>query len=228
MNLKSSKIKNIIKKSIFGLIALLVGGFFLKIAIWENHYISEKTGSERKTVSAVEKNESEVDETEITEAEIAEYSVPANQPKYLTINSIGVTNARILSVGTKPSGELDTPINIFDVGWYNQSSIPGGGKVMVLDGHNGGPTKVGVFKYLPNVNIGEKIIIERGDGQLFTYTVKENVTVPLSESNAYMKTAFKTPEAGKESLSIITCTGDWSQTQQTYLSRQFLRATLDN
>ena len=32
--------------------------------------------------------------------------------------------------------------------------------------------------------------------------------------------------SGKEGLSIITCTGDWSQVQQTYLSRQFLRATI--
>lgn len=226
MNLKSSKIKNIIKKSIYGVLLLIIGGFFLKIAIWESNYISAKTGSERASVAASAEAEN-VDETEVTDTEIAAHNVPAYQPRYLTITSIGVENARILSVGVKTSGELDTPTGIFDVGWYNQSGTPGSGKVMVLDGHNGGPTKVGVFKYLPNVQIGAKVTIERGDGQIFTYTVKENVTVPLSESNEYMKTAFKSPEAGKESLTIITCTGDWSQQRQTYLSRQFLRATLD-
>ena len=54
----------------------------------------------------------------------------------------------------------------------------------------------------------------------------ENKSVPLSESDAYMVTAMKTPVAGKESVTLISCTGEWSQTQGTYLSRQFVRATI--
>ena len=33
-------------------------------------------------------------------------------------------------------------------------------------------------------------------------------------------------EKGKESVTLITCTGEWSDQQQTYLSRQFTRAVL--
>lgn len=230
MDLRSTKIKNAIKKSFIGLLILLAGAFFLKIGLWENDYISQKTGTVRAmTISEGGiATEEEVDETEITPQQIAEYNVPANQPKFITLQKIGITKARIISLGTKGTGELATPSSIFDVGWYNASGAPGSGRVMILDGHNGGPTKIGVFKHLPDLRAGDKIEIERGDGTMFTYTVKDNVTVPLSESNEYMKTAFKSPEPGKESLTIITCTGEWSLSKRTYLSRQFLRATLDD
>lgn len=226
MKLNQINKKQLIKKIIFGLVVLIIGGFFLKVGLWENSYISEKTGSKRAIAAAPA--EEEVDETEITKEQIKEHIVPADHPRYLSIDSIGVKNARILSIGTKASGELSTPAGIFDAGWYNASAKPGTGGTIVIDGHNGGPTKIGIFKHLPNVKVGEKIKIERGDGTIFTYTVKENKTVLLSESNDYMKTAFKSPEPNKESLTIITCTGDWSSVQKTYLSRQFLRATLDN
>ena len=50
--------------------------------------------------------------------------------------------------------------------------------------------------------------------------------MPLSEANDYMATAIKTPLSGKESVTLISCSGEWSQAQRTYLSRQFVRAIL--
>ena len=50
--------------------------------------------------------------------------------------------------------------------------------------------------------------------------------IPLSEANDYMATAIKTPLNGKESVTLISCAGEWSQAQRTYLSRQFVRAIL--
>lgn len=226
MSLKKINKKQLIKKIIFAVIILVIAGFFLRVGFWENGYISEKVGSERKV--AISTTSEEVDETDVSDQEVKEHIVPADNPRYITIHSIGVNKARVFSLGTKSSGELETPVGIFDAGWYNASGKPGEGGTIVLDGHNGGPTKTGIFKYLPDLKAGDQIEIERGDGKTFIYTVKENVTVPLSESNEYMKTAFRSPEPGKESLSIITCTGEWSAVQQTYLSRQFLRATLDN
>ena len=129
-------------------------------------------------------------------------------------------------MGINEKGELDTPRNIFDVGWYENSGKPGEGNTMMIDGHNGGPHVHGVFKDLPSLVIGDVIIIERGDGVVFKYEVVENKAVSLSESNKYMIEAAKSPEKGKESVTLITCTGEWSDQQQTYLSRQFTRATL--
>ena len=68
--------------------------------------------------------------------------------------------------------------------------------------------------------------MERGDGQVFRYSVIENKTIPLSESNDYMAIAMMSPMRGVESLTLISCTGEWSQAQSTYLARQFVRAIL--
>ena len=97
---------------------------------------------------------------------------------------------------------------------------------MLLDGHNGGPTKEGVFKHLPELVAGDIIVVERGDGKFFRYSVVTNEEVPLSEADSKMDAMMKPVVSGKEGLTIITCTGEWSQVQQTYLSRQFLRAVL--
>ena len=200
--------------------------FFIRVAVFENNYYREKEGSEREVVEVVEEEEEELVEEAPTEVEVVEYKVAPDRPRYLTIEKLGIYNARIISVGVKSNGELGTPNNIFDVGWYDASGKPGLGRTMVIDGHNGGPHVHGVFKDLPSLAIGDVITVERGDGVIFRYSVVENNAISLNESDEYMKVAMRSPIAGEESLTLISCTGDWSQSQRTYLSRQFTRAVL--
>lgn len=221
--------KKVIKWVATAILVVLFAIFFVRVAVWEHEYYQEKEGSEREeivSVSAVQEPEEELIEVEPTEEEVAEYTVPADHPRYLTIEKLRVYNARILAMRVNASGELKTPNNIFDVGWYESSGKPGSGKTLVIDGHNGGPHVHGVFKNLPDLGEGDVIVVERGDGVKYRYAVVENKTVPLSESNAYMSVAMRSPQAGRESVTLITCTGEWSQVQGTYLSRQFTRAIL--
>ena len=171
-------------------------------------------------------NQKKTLQEEPTEEEIYEFTVPADYPRYLTVNKLGVRQARILTMGVNSKGELDTPRNIFDVGWYEASGKPGQGGTLIIDGHNGGPHVHGVFKDLPSLKNGDIVTVERGDGVVYNYKVVENVSVSLSDANAYMATAARSPEPGKESVTLISCTGEWSQQQGTYLSRQFTRAIL--
>ena len=97
---------------------------------------------------------------------------------------------------------------------------------MIIDGHNGGPHVHGVFKDLPELSEGDIIVIERGDGLKYSYKVYENKEVLLSDADRYMSTAIKSPIPGKESVTLITCSGEWSQQRGTYLSRQFVRAVI--
>lgn len=228
MKLQKSKIKRILPKLGYLAIILILGGFFLKTFLWEQDYLLNKNGEVRATnVVGTEVEAQEVDETEPTPEEVADFTVPASNPRYITIPSLGnVWNRQVISVGLTRSGALDTPYNIFQAGWYNQSAKPGSGGAIVIDGHNGGPNVIGIFKHLPNAKIGEKVVIERGDGAIFTYTIVKNDTIPLDKSDDYMREIFKVID-GKETITIITCTGEWSQTRLTYLSRQYLRATLD-
>ena len=225
MSLKIKGWHKITKWAIWGVLGALFFVFFVKVAVYEANYYNEKEGSERAVAEEVTDTE-ELIEVEPTEQEVREYTVAPDRPRYLSVSKIGVNKARILPMGVNASGELDTPRNIFDVGWYEASGKPGQGGTMVIDGHNGGPHVLGVFKNLPNLVKGDIITVERGDGVIYNYEVVENQSVPLSEADAYMSTAAKSPELGKESVTLISCTGEWSQQQQTYLSRQFVRAVL--
>lgn len=216
----------------WGIIVTVVGifaGCFIRLVTWEDSYYRDKEGSERAVVEGEQHEEvatEELVEEEPTEEEVYEYIVAPERPRYLTIDELGIYDRRIRPVGINENGQLGTPVNIFDIGWYESSGLPGGGKTLLLDGHNGGPHVKGVFKNLPDLSIGGTIEIERGDGYIFYYKVVENIEVSLDESDMYMSTAMRSPESGKESVTLISCTGDWSSERNTYLSRQFVRAVL--
>lgn len=227
MSLKINGWRRIAKWVTWSVLGVLFLVFFVKVVTFEANYYSEKEGSERAIAQQVsEESGEELIEVEPTEQEVREYVVAPDRPRYLTISKLGINKARILAMGINAKGELDTPRNIFDVGWYESSGKPGQGGTMVIDGHNGGPHVLGVFKNLPNLASGDIITVERGDGLIYKYEVVENNEILLSDADNYMATATKSPRYGEESITLITCTGEWSQQQQTYLSRQFVRAVL--
>ena len=229
MSLRIKGWRKIIKWAIWLTLAVLFLVFLIRVVTFENSYYNEKEGSERAVVEeeVAAEPEEELVEVEPTEEEVREYIVAPDRPRYLTIEKLGINKARILPMGVNSKGELATPNNIFDVGWYEASGKPGQGGTMIIDGHNGGPHVLGVFKNLPDLVEGDVIEIERGDGIVYKYSVVEGKAVPLSESDAYMSTAAKSPEKGKESVTLISCTGEWSQQRRTYLSRQFVRAVIE-
>lgn len=176
-----------------------------------------------------------VDETPITEEKKVEYTVPATHPRYISVPELGINKARIVQLGVvksgKNAGQLDAPVSIYDAGWYTGSAKPeqGGSGALLIDGHNGGPNFDGIFKKLGNLKVGGKIIIERGDGQTFTYEVRDNREMLVSDINDAknplgMSTMLNSHEAGKQGLNIITCVGQWNEREQTYGSRVMLRA----
>ena len=222
--------RKILKWTIWSVVALLFLIFFVRVATWEDAYYREKEGSERDVVETSSSTAStqavELIEEEPTEEEVYEYTVSPDRPRYLSVPALGIQKSRILAMGVNEEGALDTPRNVFDVGWYENSGKPGEGKTLVIDGHNGGPHVYGVFKKLPDLVSGDIITVERGDGVIYNYSVVENNEIPLGESDRYMSVALKSPVSGKESVTLISCSGEWSQEQATYLSRQFVRAIL--
>lgn len=152
-----------------------------------------------------------VDETPIPDHEVNSYKVPATHPRYISIPALGMGKARVMSVGLTKLNAIDTPLNINDTGWYNKSATPGQGYgQVVIDGHNGGISRDGVFVNLDRLKDGDEIIVERGDGKKITYEVAKNVTMSLAEtSKTGMKELVNPYEQGKEGLGLITCAGKW-------------------
>lgn len=228
MKVKHSKKKSrqvvVVALSVCWLLLIGYTGFYLYVNFIQTKDISSSSG---QTVAS-----HEVDETEVTQEKKDDYQVPnPSFPRYLSIPSLKISNARVVQIGTiKNTGQLDSPKSIYDTGWYTKSGLPGAGKGAVLiDGHNGGPTKGGIFENLGSLSKGSEIIIERGDGQRITYQVVDNREMSVedinNESNPLgMKTMLNSMDPKKEGLNMITCVGDWDYSKNTFNKRVMLRA----
>lgn len=228
MKVKHSKKKTrqvvVVALSVCWLLLIGYTGFYLYVNFIQTKDISS---SSSQTVAS-----HEVDETEVTQEKKDDYQVPnPSFPRYLSIPSLKISNARVVQIGTiKDTGQLDSPKSIYDAGWYTKSGLPGAGKGAVLiDGHNGGPTKGGIFENLGSLSKGSEIIIERGDGQRITYQVADNREMSVedinNESNPLgMKTMLNSIDPKKEGLNMITCVGDWDYSKNTFNKRVMLRA----
>ena len=228
MKVKHSKKKSrqvvIVALSVCWLLLIGYTGFYLYVNFIQTKDISSSSG---QTVAS-----HEVDETEVTQEKKDDYQVPnPSFPRYLSIPSLKISNARVVQIGTiKNTGQLDSPKSIYDAGWYTKSGLPGAGKGAVLiEGHNGGPTKGGGFENLGSLSKGSEIIIERGDGQRITYQVADNREMSVedinNESNPLgMKTMLNSMDPKKEGLNMITCVGDWDYSKNTFNKRVMLRA----
>jgi len=168
-----------------------------------------------------------VDESMVSTQAIKEHTVAPGDPRYLAIPSLGISKARVFGVGVDKNGALEAPKNLSDIAWYAKSSTPGSGGVILLDGHNGGITRDGVFAKLGTLKKGDILEVERGDGKTFRYEVRENQSMPLEEANSTgMKMMMQSAEAGEEALNVITCDGKWVPRYSQFDRRIMLRAVI--
>ena len=125
-----------------------------------------------------------------------------------------------------PNGEMPSPDGPEQVIWYDFSRFPGlGGKPgaggnTVLAGHveyhDYGPA---VFAHLQDLKMGDMITVELEDGSVYKYVTHSNRIVNADVNFGYIVTA--TPE---ESLTLITCAGDFDPTKQDYNERRIVWA----
>lgn len=167
-----------------------------------------------------------VDESPVTDTMVNDYTVPATHPRYISIPALNVDKARVQVVGLTKNNILDTPRNISDTAWYNQSATPGQGYgQVVIDGHNGGVSRDGIFANLDKLANGDEIMIERGDGKQIVYKVVENKTESLKDTNATGMQRLMTPyDNTKEGLGLITCAGNWVPRDKVFDKRILVRA----
>lgn len=202
------------------LIALVAGAGWFTIR-W---YV---TGEQPPIPLPIASADDSVDETKVTSNQVKEHAVPAAHPRYIRVPSLGISNARINAVGVNEQNQLIAPSNIDDVAWYDQSGIPGSGGVVLLNGHNGGVTRDGVFAPLTKLKNGDELTVERGDGKTFTYAVQDTQTMSLAEVDEKgMKLMSESAKPGIEALNLITCDGNWVPAQKTFSHRLLVRSTL--
>ena len=87
----------------------------------------------------------------------------------------------------------------------------------------------GLCDNLRYIRDGDEIVIERGDGVKYTYRTVETRDMTVSEANAYMGTLMNVPDGYGigQSISIITCAGNFDMASQTSDRRFTVRAILE-
>jgi len=183
-------------------VLFLAGGFLA----WQGFVANKRLEAQIVQTSGDTEDDGSRPSTEpVHENAIDAYTVAPTMPRVLTIEKLGV-KARIMPLGVTASNKLKAPSNVYDVGWYNSSALPGQAGAMLLDGHVSSWSTAGVFKNLHKLSAGDIISVERGDGQKLQYKVVKSET--YEESQTDMQAALSPITPGKNGLNLITCHGD--------------------
>ena len=152
---------------------------------------------------------------------LQDYQVGLALPRVLAIKKINVA-ARIMQVGVDNDGKMGVPKTAYDVAWYNGSSRPGEAGAMVVDGHVQGVGGPAIFADLKRLAVGDQITVERGDGKVFTYTVKKFETVPVEKVD--MGRLLVSVDTNVPGLNLITCAGGYDNVADSFDSRTIVYA----
>lgn len=138
-----------------------------------------------------------------------------NLPIRLKIPSIAV-DAPITHAGFTTAGAMDAPKSQGDVAWFSRGPRPGAIGSAVMSGHYGWVNKRGsVFNKLNTLRAGDKLYVIDEKQKTTTFVVRK--------SQEYTKDAdalavFSSRD-GKSHLNLVTCSGTWVQSLQTYTHR---------
>lgn len=140
----------------------------------------------------------------------------------LRIAAIDV-DAPISSKSIGPDGTMQNPNGPEDVAWYDFSARPGSGGNVVMSGHvdyhNYGPA---VFARLSQLGVGDMVEIVLQNGTRYIYRVVS--------SRSYRTDGAPTGEllapTSVETLTLITCSGEWNNRAREYTERLIVRAQL--
>lgn len=137
---------------------------------------------------------------------------PGGAPERLVIPSIGV-DAFVQDVGITAAGNMATPSNFSDVGWYRYGPAPGERGSAVIAGHvDNALGLAGVFKHLERIEPGDEVIVRTENGVEHRFEVTSVRSYPHDD----VPTDILFNPNGARRLNLVTCDGDWLQGSRTY------------
>lgn len=194
MALKKIKIKS----SKIAVILILVGiaGLVYSYAIY-NYYPKPPNGAltSKNAPSSIKPSSNAINS----------YSVPPNNPKYIIIPSLNISDTRIVKLGLTSGGQIASPDNIYDTGWYQNSALPGQKGAMFIYGHVSSWTANGIFYNLKKLIPGDKVLIVTGNNKFYTYQVVTSKVYPYNNVN--MQQVLSPIDPKVAGLNLMTCTG---------------------
>ncbi len=206
-------------------IVSLIG--FLAWDIWKTNNVSGTfSNNSVGAVSIDDNNPMNVDPASISDQAWESYTTPADQPRYIYLGSINV-RARVMSVGVNSDGNIGSPDNANDAGWYDGSAKPGQDGQVFINGHTSFSSSFkAAFDKLPDLKANDVITIELGDGDKITYKVVKVESVPTSAVN--MKETLNVPDGAKQGLTLMTYAGQYDYKSKTTDKRVVVYAVREN
>ena len=161
-----------------------------------------QTQSQTKVVET-----STLDETPVTKEEIAAHKMADDAPRVLHIPKLEL-EARVRRVGASLTGDPIAPQSIYDVGWFEQNGKPGAAGAVLINGHSVGPTKNGIFANLRELQPGDQVLLELGNGSIMTYSVAKVQEYQLNQLD--LDAAEQSLDPTKKGLNLITTSNRYS------------------
>lgn len=122
-------------------------------------------------------------------------------PVSLKIPTLGI-DVKILPLGITEEGNMDTPEEAMDTGWFHLGPAPGGLGSAVIAGHRGWKLGPAIFDNLHQIKVGEEVRVVNQKGEEHIFRVREISIYDAEE---------KVPEVWLRDdgryLNLITCSG---------------------
>ncbi|MDP9249659.1 MAG: class F sortase [bacterium] len=143
------------------------------------------------------------------------------KPVQLVIPKINI-DTKIQHVGITSKGNMASPNNFVDAGWYKYGTIPGNRGSAVIAGHvNNGIAFPAIFYDLKKLEPGDEILVTNENDELLRFIVTGSKTYAF---DGKADEVF-TEDSGKL-LKLITCTGTWVKKYGTHDQRLVVSAVL--
>jgi len=132
-------------------------------------------------------------------------------PTSITIEGIGITAAPVVDVGVEDNGDMEIP-GADGVGWYRFNATPGEPGSAVLAAHISFDGQPGVFRYLDEASVGDRVVIQFDDGTTSEFEIIELAQYDKQE----LPTDRVFAKTGDPVLTLITCGGDFNRSLRSY------------
>ncbi len=160
---------------------------------------------------------------EISTTTVRAQSETTGHPTRFYIPTLKI-DATVKEVGITKNGNIASPRNFSDVGWYKYGILPGEIGTSIIDGHvDNGLALPGVFSDLKNIKIGDNVYVETEENKVLNFVVEK---IEVFDYNAGTESIIT---EGKDfRLVLITCTGNWMPNLRTHDQRLVVTTVLVN
>lgn len=189
------------RKQAVGFVLVVIGVAGLGMGVWSWRH--PQAGAPASPDSR--QSQSDPSSLKPTQKSVDEYSVDPDLPRYVAIPAIKLGKTKVVQLGLSKNNQIVSPGNIFEAGWYSQSSKPGQDGAMFIFGHASSWEAEGAFYSLDKLEQGDTIIVTRGDNEQFTYKVVSSKVYPADKVD--MDAVLSPVQPGKQGLNLMTCAG---------------------